>query len=130
MCIIQGLDATAQVKHMSDVGVVLSAQYLFSSTESSLVEFTNRNLGSSPDAAQAASDMNDLMDEMLNRSEIPAAYAETMVALFSTRRKKRTPLSPPRNLQSRWRSDVATSPEHSIYTSFCQKRLGKKFFQI
>ena len=82
MCIIQGLDATPQVKHMSDVGVVLSAQYLFSSAESSLVEFTNRNLGSSPDAAQAASDMNDLMDEMLNRSEIPADYAETMVALF------------------------------------------------
>ena len=34
------------------------------------------------DAAQAASDMNDVMDEMLNRSEIPADYAETMVALF------------------------------------------------
>ena len=34
------------------------------------------------DAAQAASDMNDAMDEMLNRSEIPADYAETMVALF------------------------------------------------
>lgn len=33
------------------------------------------------DAAQAASDMNDVMDEMLNRSEIPADYAETMVAL-------------------------------------------------
>ena len=33
------------------------------------------------DAAQAASDMNDAMDEMLNRSEIPADYAETMVAL-------------------------------------------------
>ena len=82
MCIIQGLDATPQVKHMSDVGVVLSAQYLFSSAESSLVEFTNRNLGSSSDAAQAASDMNDVMDEMLNRSEIPADYAETMVALF------------------------------------------------
>ena len=27
--------------------------------------------------------MNDVMDEMLNRSEIPADYAETMVALFS-----------------------------------------------
>ena len=34
------------------------------------------------DAAQAASDMNDVMDAMLNRSEIPADYAETMVALF------------------------------------------------
>jgi len=34
------------------------------------------------DAAQSASDMNDVMDEMLNRSEIPADYAETMVALF------------------------------------------------
>ena len=31
---------------------------------------------------QAASDLNDVMDEMLNRSEIPADYAETMVALF------------------------------------------------
>ena len=34
------------------------------------------------DTAQYASDMNDVMDEMLNRSEIPADYAETMVALF------------------------------------------------
>ena len=34
------------------------------------------------DAAQYASDLNDVMDEMLNRSEIPADYAETMVALF------------------------------------------------
>ena len=42
---------------MSDVGVVLSAQYLFSSAESSLVEFTNRNLGSSPDAAFATLDL-------------------------------------------------------------------------
>ena len=33
-------------------------------------------------AVQYASDMNDVMDEMLNRSEIPADYAETMVALF------------------------------------------------
>ena len=34
------------------------------------------------DAAQYASDLNDVMDEMLNRSEIPADYAETMVVLF------------------------------------------------
>jgi len=33
-------------------------------------------------AMQYASDLNDVMDEMLNRSEIPADYAETMVALF------------------------------------------------
>ena len=33
------------------------------------------------DAAQYASALNDVMDEMLNRSEIPADYAETMVAL-------------------------------------------------
>ena len=32
--------------------------------------------------ARLASDMNDVMDEMLNRSEIPADYAETMVRLF------------------------------------------------
>ena len=31
---------------------------------------------------QYASDLNDVMDEMLNRSEIPADYAETMVAVF------------------------------------------------
>ena len=34
------------------------------------------------DAAQVVSDMNDVMDEMLNRGEIPADYAETMIALF------------------------------------------------
>ena len=34
------------------------------------------------DAAQYASDLNDVMDEMLNRSEIPADYAKTMVAIF------------------------------------------------
>ena len=33
-------------------------------------------------AMQYASDLNDVMDEMLNRSEIPADYAETMEALF------------------------------------------------
>ena len=44
--------------------------------------FVTRHDSSTEDAAQAASDMNDLMDEMLNRSEIPADYAETMVALF------------------------------------------------
>ena len=31
---------------------------------------------------QYASDLNDVMDEMLNRSEIPADYPETMVAIF------------------------------------------------
>ena len=36
-------------------------------------------------AVRQASDMNDVMDEMLNRSEIPADYAETMVALFRDR---------------------------------------------
>ena len=53
------------------------------SVESSIAEFTERQTSSAADAAQYASDMNDVMDEMLNRSEIPADYAETMVALFS-----------------------------------------------
>ena len=50
--------------------------------ESTIHEFTERQPNSSSDAAKSASDMNDVMDEMLNRSEIPADYAETMVALF------------------------------------------------
>lgn len=52
------------------------------SAESAIYEFAERQTNSSVDAAQQASDMNDVMDEMLNRSEIPADYAETMVALF------------------------------------------------
>ena len=53
------------------------------SAESTIHEFTERQMNSlASDAAQAASDMNDVMDEMLNRSEIPADYADTMVALF------------------------------------------------
>ena len=44
--------------------------------------FVMQQASSTDDAAQSASDMNDVMDEMLNRSEIPADYAETMVALF------------------------------------------------
>ena len=42
----------------------------------------HRHVPPAEDAAQYASDLNDEMDEMLNRSEIPADYAETMVALF------------------------------------------------
>ena len=42
----------------------------------------HRHVPPAEDAAQYASDLNDVMDEMLNRSEIPADYAETMVALF------------------------------------------------
>ena len=52
------------------------------SAESAICEFTERQPNSSADAAQRASDMNDVMDEMLNRSEIPADYPETMIALF------------------------------------------------
>ena len=51
--------------------------------ESAVAELDERQTNSSAEAAQYASDMNDVMDEMLNRSEIPADYAETMVALFS-----------------------------------------------
>jgi len=51
--------------------------------ESTIHEFTERQTNSlASDAAQAASDMNDVMDEMLNKGEIPTDYAETMVALF------------------------------------------------
>ena len=52
------------------------------SAESAICEFAERQTNSSVDTAQYASDINDIMDEMLNRSEIPADYAETMVALF------------------------------------------------
>ena len=52
------------------------------SVEFAISKFTSCQTNSSGDAAQTASDMNDVMDEMLNRSEIPADYAETMVALF------------------------------------------------
>jgi len=51
--------------------------------ESDIHEFVERQTNSSAaDVVQYASDMNNVMDEMLNRSEIPADYAETMVALF------------------------------------------------
>ena len=62
--------------------VISVPQNLPLSAESAIAEFVERQTNSSADAAQAASDMNDVMDEMLNRSEIPADYAETMVALF------------------------------------------------
>ena len=52
------------------------------SAASAISKFAERQTNSSIAAAQQASDMNDVMDEMLNRSEIPADYAETMVALF------------------------------------------------
>ena len=52
------------------------------SAESAIVEVAEGQTGSATDAAQQASDMNDVMDEMLNRSEIPVDYAETMVAVF------------------------------------------------
>ncbi len=52
------------------------------SAESAIAELDERQTNSSADAAQQASDMNDVMDEMLNRSEIPADYPETMVAIF------------------------------------------------
>jgi len=58
------------------------AQSLPLSAESAIYEFTECQTNSCADAAHAASEMNDAMDEMLNRSEIFADYAETMVALF------------------------------------------------
>ena len=42
----------------------------------------HRHVQPAEDVAQYASDLNDAMDEMLNRSEVPADYAEAMVALF------------------------------------------------
>ena len=42
----------------------------------------HRHVPSAEDAAQYASDLNDEMDEMLNRIDIPADYAEAMVAIF------------------------------------------------
>lgn len=58
-------------------------QSLSLSDESAICEFSERQINSpAADAAQQASDMNDVMDEMLNRSEIPSDYADTMVALF------------------------------------------------
>ena len=52
------------------------------SAESAICEFPERQASYAADAAQYASDLNDVMDEMLNRSEIPADYADTMVVLF------------------------------------------------
>ena len=68
------------IKVMKNVQSV--RQILPLSAESAIYEFTEHQPNSSVDAAQYASDINDVMDEMLNRSEIPADYAETMVALF------------------------------------------------
>ena len=59
-----------------------ASQVLPLSAEFVIHEFSERQANPSSDAAQAASDMNDVMDEMLNRSEIPADYAEAMVAIF------------------------------------------------
>ena len=59
-----------------------TSQVLPLSAEFVIHEFSERQANPSSDAAQSASDMNDEMDEMLNRSEIPTDYAETMVALF------------------------------------------------
>ena len=59
-----------------------ASQVLPLSAEFVIHEFSERQANPSSDAAQSASDMNDVMDEMLNRSEIPTDYAETMVAIF------------------------------------------------
>ena len=58
------------------------SQSSLSSAECAIDEFTERHAEPPSDVAQVASDMNDVMDEMLNRSEIPADYAEAMVAIF------------------------------------------------
>ena len=69
------------IKVAKNVQSVLQIKSL--TAESTIHEFTERQTNSlASDAAQSASDMNDVMDEMLNRSEIPADYAETMVGLF------------------------------------------------
>ena len=72
--------STQMNKHEETIRPVLRSLPL--SAESAISEFPERQASSAADAAQYASDMNDVMDEMLNRSEIPADYAETMVALF------------------------------------------------
>ena len=71
------------IKVMKNVQSV--RQILPLSVESAICEFAERQTNSSVDVAQQASDLNDVMDEMLKRSEIPADYAETMVALFRDR---------------------------------------------
>ena len=68
------------IKVMKNVQSV--RQILPLSAESAIYEFIEHQPNLSVDVAQYASDMNDVMDEMLNRSDIPADYAETMVALF------------------------------------------------
>ena len=55
---------------------------LQASAESAIDALAMQHDSSIEDAAQYASDLNDVMDEMLNRSEIPSDYAETMVVLF------------------------------------------------
>ena len=73
--------STQMNKHEETIRPVLRSLPL--SAESAISEFPERQASSAADAAQQASDLNDVMDEMLNRSEILADYAETMVALFS-----------------------------------------------
>ena len=72
--------SSQMIKEAKNVQSVL--QILPLSVESAIVEVAESQTSSAADAVQYASDLNDVMDEMLNRSEIPADYAETMVALF------------------------------------------------
>ena len=68
------------IKVMRNAKSVQQSLLLFA--ESAIVEEAEGQTSSAADVVQYASDINDIMDEMLNRSEIPADYAETMVALF------------------------------------------------
>ena len=68
------------IKVMRNAKSVQQSLLLFA--ESAIVEETEGQTSSAADVVQYASDINDIMDEMLNRSEIPTDYAETMVALF------------------------------------------------
>ena len=68
------------IKVMRNAKSVQQSLLLFA--ESAIVEETEGQTSSAADVVQYASDINDIMDVMLNRSEIPTDYAETMVALF------------------------------------------------
>ena len=61
---------------------VSTSRIIAEATASGLAVLMQEKSDANTSPARLASDMNDVMDEMLNRSEIPADYAETMVALF------------------------------------------------
>ena len=61
---------------------VSTSRIIAEATASGLAVLMQEKSDANTSPARLASDINDVMDAMLNRSEIPTDYAETMVALF------------------------------------------------